>query len=258
MVSDPCSFANAVPLHLKWDITIDFNTKLIQGKATWLLSEPTKSVTLDTHALNIKRTNGSFKLLDPHPALGTPLQIDFELETDVIEIEYSTTEKCSAIKFLEKQQTLSKTNYLFTQCQAIHARSLVPCFDAPKLKFKYNASVSVSERNNNDEFLVPLMSALKKETIKYDEKQTTWFEQPIPIPSYLLALAVGNLVSAPIGPRSFVHSEPEIIDKCAYEFAETEKFISAAEDILTPYQWGLFDVLVLPYSFPFGVYLLLI
>eukprot|EP00835_Amoeboradix_gromovi_P000181 NODE_6_length_48303_cov_0.387022.p13 type:complete len:256 gc:universal NODE_6_length_48303_cov_0.387022:23474-22707(-) len=249
---DPCSFSNAIPSHLTWAIKVDFETNTIHGKCTWLLSEPTKSVTLDTSFLKIESTNGKFSMLETHHALGTPLQIDFEEPTDKVEITYSTTDKCTAAKFLSKNQTLSKTKYLFTQCQAIHARSLLPCFDAPKLKFKYYATVEVTEKNCSNEFLVPLMSALKIRTEKLEDKQITSFEQSIPIPSYLLALAVGNLVSRPIGPRSNVYSEPELIDKCAYEFAETEKFIKAAEDILTPYAWGLYDILVLPFSFPFG------
>ena len=249
---DPCSFANAIPANLIWDIKVDFDSKLINGKATWILTEPTTTVTLDTSELTIKSTNGKHQFLEKHSALGTPLKIDFEQPTDKIEIEYSTTDKCSAAKFLDKNQTLSRTNYLFTQCQAIHARSLLPCFDAPKLKFKYTATVSLTEKNLQGEFLVPLMSALKIKTEKTETTQVTSFEQPIPISSYLLALAVGNLVSAQIGPRSYVYSEPELIEKCAYEFGETEKFIKAAEDILTPYVWGLYDILVLPFSFPFG------
>lgn len=44
-----------------------------------------------------------------------------------IKIVYSTTQKCSAVQWLEPSQTAGKVHpYLFSQCQAIHARSLLP------------------------------------------------------------------------------------------------------------------------------------
>lgn len=79
----------------------------------------------------------------------------------------------------------------------------------------------------------------------------------------MIALAVGNLESREIGPRSSVWSEPEMVnnlfyiilfyfilfhpsilftfffkvEKGAYEFANTEKYLKAGEDYLTPYIW---------------------
>ncbi len=48
------------------------------------------------------------------------------------------------------------------------------------------------------------------------------FSQNVPIPSYLIALVVGDLESRKIGPRTLVWAEKELVDKSAYEFAETE------------------------------------
>ncbi|KAJ2961369.1 hypothetical protein NQZ79_g3344 [Umbelopsis isabellina] len=78
------------------------------------------------------------------------------------------------------------------------------------------------------------------------------FEQRIPIPSYLIAIVSGNLTGREIGPRSTVWCEPEMIEAAAWEFADTEKFIATGEKILTPYEWGRYDLLVLPPSFPYG------
>ena len=41
----------------------------------------------------------------------------------------------------------------------------------------------------------------------------------MPISSYLLALAAGNLEARELGPRSRVWSEPEMVEAGAYEFA---------------------------------------
>ena len=72
------------------------------------------------------------------------------------------------------------------------------------------------------------------------------------MPAYLVALAVGHLESRLIGPRSNVWSEPEMVEAGAYEFAETEDFIQAAEAVVGPYVWEQYDVLLLPPSFPYG------
>jgi len=78
------------------------------------------------------------------------------------------------------------------------------------------------------------------------------FEMPQPIPSYLIALAVGDLAFAPISLRSGVWAERPVVVKAAREFADVEKMIRAAETLFGPYRWERYDVLVLPPSFPFG------
>jgi hypothetical protein len=75
---------------------------------------------------------------------------------------------------------------------------------------------------------------------------------PQPIPSYLIALAVGDLAFAPISLRSGVWAERPVVAKAAREFADVEKMIRAAETLFGPYRWERYDVLVLPPSFPFG------
>ena len=85
-----------------------------------------------------------------------------------------------------------------------------------------------------------------------DGKRCFEFEQRVPIPPYLLALAVGNVEAVEIGPRSKVWSEPEMVQAGAFEFAETEDFLKAAEQVAGPYVWGRYDLLLLPPSFPYG------
>ena len=75
---------------------------------------------------------------------------------------------------------------------------------------------------------------------------------PQPIPAYLIAIAVGDLAFAPLGPRSGVYAEPSLLARAAHEFADTEKMMEAAENLYGPYRWERYDVLVLPPSFPFG------
>jgi len=209
---------------------------------------------LDTRDVNVAsvRLEGSaealsFALAVPHEAFGAALVITLPTSVQntpfVVAIEYSTTPACTALQWLEPQQTAGKQKpFLFSQCQAIHARSLVPCQDTPAVKFTYGALVTAPDG------LVVLMSAIKNE----DTAEGSSFTQSVPIPAYLLAIVVGNLESRVIGPRSKVWSEPQLIEASAFEFSETESFITTAESIVGPYVWGVYDLLVLPPSFPFG------
>jgi len=73
-----------------------------------------------------------------------------------------------------------------------------------------------------------------------------------PIPSYLLAIAVGDIAARTTGPRTAVYAEPSVVDAAATEFADTEKMIETTEKLYGPYRWGRYDILVLPPSFPYG------
>lgn len=67
-----------------------------------------------------------------------------------------------------------------------------------------------------------------------------------------MQLVVGVLESRPISDRCSVLAEPSVVDDAAWEFAETEDFLKAGENLLGPYVWGRYDLLVLPPNFPYG------
>lgn len=96
------------------------------------------------------------------------------------------------------------------------------------------------------------MSAICNGTKKLHAGKLSHFVQEVPVPSYLIAIAVGVLESRELGPRSHVWAEKDIIEQCTYEFADTEKQLKTAEEICGPYVWGKYDLLVLPPSFPYG------
>lgn len=60
------------------------------------------------------------------------------------------------------------------------------------------------------------------------------------------------MVSKDLGPRSKVWTEESKLEASTFEFSETESFLKTGEDLLTPYEWGRYDLLVLPGSFPYG------
>lgn len=255
---DPCTNSNYTDFEIEkteLDINVSFGEKVVLGKVTYTLTprKPnTTYVILDTSYLKIikVRINGlpsdNFEIVKRQEPFGSPLKI--ALPTTInrkfqISIEYSTTSKCTALQFLDKEATDGKSApYLFSQCQAIHARSLFPCFDTPAVKSPYSMKVRS-----------PYPCLMSGRPITVDEKDTYSFDQPIPIPSYLVALASGDLTSAPIGPRSTVYSEKKGLDDCKWEFEkDMETFIVIAEELVFKYEWLKFDALVLPQSFPYG------
>eukprot|EP00927_Polykrikos_kofoidii_P018629 TRINITY_DN18656_c0_g1_i1.p1 TRINITY_DN18656_c0_g1~~TRINITY_DN18656_c0_g1_i1.p1 ORF type:complete len:683 (-),score=95.06 TRINITY_DN18656_c0_g1_i1:46-2028(-) len=167
---------------------------------------------------------------------------------------------CSALQWLSPAQTAGKVYpYMFSQCQAIHARAMFPCQDTCECKATYTASVLCPSE------LTVLMSAVKSggpvpaEPPEWETPEGCgkgWsrhsFEQNLPIPAYLVAIVCGALESRRVGPRSHVWSEKEMVDACAWEFEDTEKLLAAGEALCGPYKWGVYDLLVLPPSFPYG------
>jgi leukotriene-A4 hydrolase len=187
-----------------------------------------------------------FTITDQVPDIGSKLTIALPTKTDgelTLKIYYKTSSGASALQWLTPEQTLGKKHpFMFSQCQAIHARSILPCQDSPSIKFTYNATLRHAPE------LTGLMSAIRQGS----ENGVTRYVQKVPIPSYLLAIAVGDLYSKKIGPRSHVWAEKDMVDEAAEEYSDTETFLKTAEDICGPYLWQQYDLLVMPPSFPFG------
>jgi len=208
-----------------------------------------------------------FVLGAKHEVMGSALHVPLAPGTRAgstikVAILYATTKDSTALQWLAKEQTQGKQfPYLFSQCQPIYARALAPLQDTPSLKITYTATVA--------SVLPVLLSAIRvlppSEGPAHDGKVigkdvvNYVYEQPVGIPSYLIAIASGNLryKSFPtIEGRSWksgVWAEPELLEACYWEFSEdTGRFLAKEEDIVGPYKFGVYDVLVLPPSFPYG------
>ncbi len=257
-INDPHSFAvpsEAVMTHLKWEATVDFDEKRISGVATISIetSDDAKHLILDTKNLEIQKVtlgnsedSASFELGEgSNPHMGKSLKIDIQPDTRLVNIHYHTTEGAEALQWLSSSQTAGKKYpFLFTQSQAILARTWIPIQDSPGIRFTYEAEVKVPTE------LMALMSAENPQ--KKSEDGVYKFKMEQAIPAYLMALAVGDLTFESLGERTGVYAEPEVIEKAVHEFAEVEKMVSVAEGLYGPYRWERYDLLVLPPSFPFG------
>ncbi len=256
---DPHSYTDlsqGIITHLDWTITVDFGKTRLVGTATLTLENASEGfLDLDTRDLFIEAiVDGSgnalpWELNETESFMGERLRIKYSKGTQKIAITYSTSPQASALQWLAPQQTSGKVHpYMFSQCQPIHARAMLPIQDSPKVRFSYTAEVTIPKK------LTAVMSAapgIKKES--NDKNVCTYsFSMPQPIPSYLLAIAVGDIVSKELGPRSCVYAEPELIEASAWEFAEVDAMLKAAEELFGPYKWERFDFIVMPPSFPYG------
>ncbi|XP_015177544.1 PREDICTED: leukotriene A-4 hydrolase [Polistes dominula] len=265
--NDPNSYARpdfSVITHIDLKLKVDFEKKILSGTAILnvLKTGDSNELILDNRDLNIlsvknadNEINLSYKI-DSKIEYGSRFVIylpkyacslDDDDKRCTVEIIYETAPNATALQWLTPEQTAGgKHPYLFSQCEALHARSLIPCQDTPSVKFTYTAQITAPKE------MTVLMSALLKEQKETENTKVYTYSQSIPIPSYLVAIAVGVLASKKIGPRTTVWAEQEYIEQSAYEFAETETMLKIAEDICGQYVWGVYDLLVLPPSFPYG------
>lgn len=259
--ADPASYANVsafVAKHLVWNVTADFASKTLSGTAelsfTRLAAASTELV-LDTRDLQIQEvqaatgsgawTDTTFTLDPATPAFGRALRIVMPPGADRVKVRYSTSPSAKGLQWLAPEQTAGKTRpFLFSQAQAIQARSFVPLQDLPGVRFTYDATIRTPRE------LVAVMAAERRPSSPGNGVYE--FHMPQPIPSYLVAIAIGDLVFQPMSERTGVWAEPSVVQAAAREFEDTEQMIQTAEKLYGPYRWGRFDLLVLPPSFPFG------
>jgi aminopeptidase N len=254
---DPHSFSRPDEVrveHMTLDLNVDFAKKQLAGTATLRIKNEKNASTLvlDTNGLDIRKvtlqpanTPAQFKLGTAQPVFGAPLEIPITPQTESVAIEYASAPGAKALQWLEPSMTAGKKHpFLLSQSQAILARTWVPCQDTPGVRFTYDAAVRVPKE------LLAVMSAENPQA--RNEQGVYQFRMPQPVPSYLLAIAVGDLEFRSLDTRSGVYAEPSVINSATAEFSDIPKMIQAAEGLYGPYQWGRYDVLVLPPSFPYG------
>ena len=243
------------------DLRVDFKKKVLQGSATLAIKrEPgcpsDAPLVLDTRGLEVSQIFGAdgdkgvleYAFGEADPILGRSLNVKVGEDTRALTIEYATTANASALQWIEPQGTTGgKQPFLFTQSEAIHARSWIPLQDSPGVRVSYGAKIRVPAG------LTALMSADREGVTEGPgEERVFAFAMAESIPPYLIALAVGDLAFRPLGPRTGVFAEPEVVERAAREFVDTESMVTAVEKRFGPYRWGRYDLLVLPPSFPFG------
>ena len=255
LTPDPHSYARpteVVVRRMALDLDVDLDRQRLAGSVTLDVERVGPAATelvLDTWHLDLGAvTDGDGTPLEHHlgehdEILGAPLTVRLG-ESDRVVVHYATTERATALQWLGAEQTSSGQPFLFTQSQPILARSWIPCQDSPGIRAPYDATVRVPAH------LMAVMSAENPTERSADGQYR--FTMPEPVPTYLVALAVGDLRFRELGARSGVYAEEAVVEEAAWEFADTEAMIEAAERLYGPYRWGRYDLLILPPSFPYG------
>ena len=259
--AEPHSYAQpdqVLVTHLDLNLKLDFPQRELDGQATLKLdwkNPQAPSLVLDTRDLKIakieavgtdgKTTPLKYAIAPRDKQLGSKLTIATPTHPAQVRIVYTTSPDASGLQWLTPAQTADKKlPFMFSQSESIHARSWVPLQDSPAIRFTYTAHVSAPKN------VRVVMSALND--AKHPLNGDYSFDQPHPIPSYLLAIGAGDIAVKETGPRSAVYAEPSVVGKAAHEFEDTEKMIATTEQLYGPYRWGRYDILVLPASFPYG------
>lgn len=243
------------------DLRVDFAARTLSGEVVHTLAwaDPAAAgpaeLRLDTRDLAIERVQArkgdgrwqrvEFSLAERDAIFGSPLIIALPSRMDAVRIRYRTSPDASGLQWMTPAMTAGgKLPLLFSQSQAIHARSWVPLQDTPGVRFTYTARLRTAPG------LMALMSADNDPAAEADGDYRFTMAQPIP--SYLLAIAVGDFRFKAISGRAGVWAEAPVLDRAAAEFSDTEKMIVATEALYGPYRWERYDLLILPASFPFG------
>jgi leukotriene A-4 hydrolase/aminopeptidase len=255
------SYANTdafVTRHLSLDLSADFDSRTLTGSVELQFErrDPTADeIVLDTRDLQIRKAeassgggmwaNTTYRLDPATAAFGSALRVAVPAGADRIRITYASAPSARGLQWLSPAQTSGKKHpFLFSQAQAIQARSFIPIQDTPGVRVTYDATIRVPDE------LVAIMAAERKSGEK--GSGVFRFHMPQPIPSYLIAIAVGDLTFTPMSDRTGVWAEPAVVAAAAREFEDTEQMIKTTEALYGPYRWGRYDLLVLPPSFPFG------
>ena len=258
---DPHSFAEYDKVsirHMALDLSVNMDAQTLEGHVVYDLERHApgwQRLVLDTRDLAIEDVHAiepdgtllavSWYLGRSQGHLGQPLAVVLPSGIEQVRIDYASKPNAFGLQWLNAEQTSSGKPFMFSQSQPHYARTWVPLQDTPAVRYTFEASVEAPED------LMVVMGAGGNATAT-NETGRHAFDMPQPIPSYLMAIAVGDLAFTPLGPRTGVYAEPDWIDRAANEFGSLEEMMDIGEALYGPYRWGRYDLLVLPPSFPFG------
>lgn len=254
---DPHSYANFNEVqtrHLALELEVSFANRTIYGIARHEINNKNaRKAIFDINGPLIQKVTTGPKgkeqeadfvigKMDHDSILGQPLIVSISPSTKFINIYYKTGERCDAVEWIHHDSP--KDAFLYTQGQAILTRTWIPIQDAPSNRITYDATVKVAPN------LMALMSANNPTSLNPIGKYS--FKMEHPIPSYLIALTVGDIRYHAYSKRCGVYAPAHLISLARQEFIDLPQMISSVEKLYGPYAWGRYDIMVQHPSFPFG------
>jgi hypothetical protein len=268
---DPHTNSNpneAVSRHLDLNLQLDFTQQKILGSVTHTFQLSSQfqghiDLDIDQHltvkSVELIQSTQNKKLLYQITQGKTSLEIGKRLviylkaktlSTQKIKITYESESASVGTSWVNPEGTLSKKPFMFSLNEPIGARGWIPCQDSPQVKTTFNANIQVMKDKKPYSDLLVLMTATNP--TQKNSSGFYHFEMDKPIPSYLIALAAGDLRFKSISKRTGVYAEASLLEKAAHEFEDLDRYLTTAESLYGPYVWGRYDILVTPHTFPYG------
>ena len=271
---DPSSYSNVEqfqPKHLSFNLQVIFESSAVNGTVTHTmeaLDADASTVYLDVwDGLEVLSaefmanatdcpsnfTMVPFDVTTPNPNIGNALSVELPCTMEpgtefFLKFAYLTNPDNTAMSWLTPEQTAGKVlPYMYSLCQMNFCRDFAPMMDTPSMKITYDATVIAPKE------LVVKMSANTTSSEDFNATHTiSVFDASIKIPSYLIAIVVGDLETRDLNERVSIISEPAYIDAAEEEFSELPEILDIIEEYLTPYIWGTYSIVIMPPSFPWG------
>jgi len=273
---DPSSYSNVEqfqPQHLSFQLEVDFDQSSVVGTVTHTLTSLDKDavmVYMDVwDGLSVETaefwtatavescpsntTTVPFEVSTPNPNIGNALDVELPCSLPAgsvfyLRFSYITNPDNWAMSWLTPSQTAGQVlPYMYSLCQMNFCRDFAPMMDTPSQKITYDATVVAPS-----EFVVRMSANTTGETALNDTHTLTSFNATIKIPSYLIAIVVGDLEERRLSNRVSVISEPAYLEAAVEEFEELPEILDIIEDYLIPYLWGKYTIAIMPPSFPWG------
>ena len=234
---------------LDWRARFDFGARVIAAEARLTIERGGISGPLDLDARDLviehvgdeSGARLAFALDAPRGFLGQRLRI--AEPADLVVIRYRTAPAALALHWSNQS--------VYSACQPIYARTIVPLPDSPSSRIAYRAALTAPRA------LTAHMAATSTEggeRVESGDEATTTFAADEPIAPYLFAFAVGDYAARELSPRSRVWAAPALVDAAARALGDVhlERLLGEAQRLCGTYRWGRFDLLIAPPSFPHG------
>ena len=244
------------PLAYDLDLTISPKAKGFSGKTNIRLRFDKKTSEFWMHGqdLTIKkailRTHSdtqvvTYKQVSPEGVVLITLQHAIDPGEANLELDYDAQfQKDLSGLYLVKQ---NKQVYAYTQFEPIAARTCFPSFDEPRFKTPFKISLTIPNSDTG------LSNGLLEREIKNSNRtKTLIFERTAPLPTYLIAVAVGpfDVVNAtPMGGKIPLRgiAPKGLGKKLAYALQETPQLVKIQEDYFgIPYPYSKLDIIAVP------------
>ncbi len=222
--------------HCSLSLDADFDSQVLNGIAELKLrrSDPKGPLRLDTRDLDIKQVVSQgvavpFRLGSLDPVLGRSLEVDLPAGADSVTVHYASSPSASGLQWLAPEQTAGHRHpFLFSQNQSIHARSWIPIQDSPGVRITFDARITTD----------PKLRVVMAAEASGIQDGSYLFRMTLPVPPYLIAMAIGDIGFASVGSRTGIYAEPCMLPAAKREFDDLEELVSTVESLYGRYRWG--------------------